>query len=79
MSTTTQTQAELDIRAHIVQIDRAIAETGKLISERAKLDAEAQKLTRERLMAPFLAGAAVCGAAATFGALLVRMLWGAGP
>lgn len=61
----------LDVRAQLVQIDRALAEsqkfhaeTQKLLAERVKLGAEAGKLNRDRILAPFIAGAATLGAGA---------------
>ncbi len=51
----------IDLREQLAQIDRAQAETRKFVAEQSKLIAEASKLNRERVLAPWLASAAVIG------------------
>jgi len=55
------TEGGFDLREQLVRIDRAIAETQKLQEEAFKFAAETRKLSREYVLAPFVAGAAVLG------------------
>ncbi len=80
----------LDIREQIVRIDRAIAEsekfsaeTRKLVAESTKFSfenrkllAEAAKLRRDPIVAIIAATAAVAGAFAALGGVLVKVLGG---
>lgn len=64
----TVSDTNLDIREQVVRIDRAIAETQKLL-------AEADKFRRERFLAPILAAGVLGGAIASIVPAILRS-WG---
>jgi len=74
---------DIDLRAQIVRIDRAIAESEKLreetrkfITEQHKLAAEAAKLDRERVWFPWLQLLTVVISSAAIGAVVARLFHG---
>jgi hypothetical protein len=67
---------DIEFQDAIARIKRAQAETDKFVDEGRKLRAEAGKLQRERTTLVFTAGAAVAGASAVLGALMVRLFTG---
>jgi hypothetical protein len=56
--------------------DRMLEETRKFSAEQNKLAAEAGKFQRERTTMAMTAGAAILGAGAVIGGLIVRLLTG---
>ena len=67
---------DIEIQDVVARIKRAQAETDKFVDEGRKLRAEAGKLQRERTTLAMTSGAAILGAGAVLGGLLIRALTG---
>jgi hypothetical protein len=67
---------ELEMQDVLARVKRSQAETDKFVDEGRKLRAEAGKLERERTTLVMTAGAAILGAGAVLGGLIVRLLTG---
>ena len=65
---------DLNLREQIERIDRMREESDKFRAEQRKLMAEAAKLDRDRVMAPWLAAAAVIGGLLGLTSFIARLL-----
>jgi len=65
---------DIEIQDIVARIKRAQAETDKFVDEGHKLRAEAGKFQRERTTLAMTSGAAILGAGAVLGGLMLRLL-----